>query len=732
MKLKKASPEDQALVKELKDRLSRRRWTVERNWWGNILFHLGFQWTVYDGSAKRWRQRKLSPSTPTPITNLFRATLDTVKSAIAQHEPRYLGTPTREDPRAVAAAASVDAQLRVILKEGKFQTARRRMLDWLLLTGNAFQEIVWNDSEDIGMDAVAMEQCQQCFTEFRPDQLDPAEPVCTTCGSPYLQEMADKYVMVPRGEIRFDTLSPFEVYLDPMIEEIEDQPIIMTVQSYTPEQVWQNWGVELDGESTQSEISSMHREGIASAAPGLPGQPFGSTPSDRDKRVIVYRAFVKYHEQLKKGGYIALTSDGYLLDRSTPYPWRTRGGEGKKFFPIIHYRFGTAPGRAWGYSPADDLLPKQYQLNKAESLLTMIMARMANPVWLIPANTNPSRITGDIGVQIEYTPVGQAAPARVPGAEAPQSLVKYITDIRQSFDELSGAFAAIRGRSMGSRTPVGTVQSLQERGFGRWATVFQMLEEGYEELAKKSLEIWRQKATSPRVMATRDAIGGFTFSEFVGADWDDGVDVEVEAGSSRPHTQGEKLQTYMELAQTGILDFQDEAQKIKMLEDVGLLNMKPGVEEDTKAAYKENADFLQWARNFVEQANQMGGEGQPMDPMAMELMLSQAMTQVPIHVIPIVDDHSVHFLTHRRLCMTDEFKNFPPQLQQVMYAHMMQHMADLPLSKINMMTAQAMGQQGQEGAGKPGTGPGNGSPAQASTKEMGGGESGGTDAPGSK
>src|SRR5260370_12812955 len=129
--------------------------------------------------------------------------------------------------------------------------------------------------------------------------------------------------------------------------------------------------------------------------------------------------------------------------------------------------------------------PKQYQLNKAESLFTLIMTRMANPVWLIPTNTNPTRITGEIGIQIEYTPVGTQIPARIPGADAPQSLVQYIDRIYKSFDELSGAFDAVRGRTIGTRTPVGTVQTLADRGFGRWATVFGNLEEGYEDIAKK-------------------------------------------------------------------------------------------------------------------------------------------------------------------------------------------------------------------------------------------------------
>lgn len=718
MATKEAKPTDQMLVKDIKDRLQARRWVLERNWWGSILYHMGHQWVTYNNNARRWQQRKLSPSVPTPVTNLFRATLDTVKSAIAQHEPRFLGTPTRDDPRSVAAAGSVDAHLKVILKEGRFKTARRRMLDWLVLTGNAFEEIIWDDSEETGLDALPMEQCQDCLTEYAPDEVDPDEPVCKNCGSAMLAEMADKSVWVPRGELRFDTLSPFEVYLDPMIEELEDQPMIMVVQSFTPEQIYQKWGAEIeqDATSSQAELSTAHREGIASIGMNGGASPLGAQ-SDKEKRIVVYRTFIKYHKDYKKGAYLVMTAGGKLLERVPEYPWKTRSGQGKKFYPLVHYRFGTVGGRAWGYTPADDLMPKQYQLNKAESLFTLIMSRMANPVWLIPQNTNPSRITGEIGIQVEYTPVGSAAPQRIPGAEAPQSLVKYIEDIRNSFDELSGAFSAVRGRSLGTRTPVGTVQSLQERGFGRWATVFQMLEEGYEELARKSLEIWRQSSKTPRVMAIKNALGGYTFSELQAADWDDGIDVEVEAGSSRPHTQAEKMQAYMQMAQVGVLDFTDEAQKIKMLEDLGFVNMRPGVEEDQKQAYRENAEFMEWARQLKEQILT-----QPLTEA--DGLMAEAMSNHPIMVEPLVDDHAVHFLTHRRLCLSDEFRELPHQFKDIMFMHMLQHQADLPLSKINQLTMLNAQQAQQPGQGKPGSGPGGGSADAAPLKEMDGGESG--------
>lgn len=679
-KPKEATPKDQQLLKELKERLSKRRWLYEREWWGNILYHLKMQWIVFDPQAKRWRMRKLSPTVPTPITNLFRSTIDTVKSVLAQHDPRFLATPQRDDPNAVAAAASADEQIQVLLQEGNFRVGKRRMLDWLLPTGNAFIESVWDDSDETGTVQIPKEECLACGEINDPEKMDIADPACLKCGSSLLRD-SDETVTIPRGAMRFDVHGPFETYLDPSIEELEDQPYVLIIRSYTTEQIKMNWGVDLNGESDFSTTGTNLRDSVSGiGGPGAGGLPIiqGGVGENNNRHVVI-RAFIKSHKDYPKGAYIAMTTGGHLLDRSTPYPWKRKVSE-KKFYPMTHFRFGTIGGRAWGYTPADDLRDKQYQLNKAESMVMMILGRTANPVWLIPSNTNPTRITGEVGIQIEYTPVGGAAPTRVPGSEVPNSLQKLIADIRQAFDELSGAFAAVRGRAVGSRTPVGTMQQLADRGFGRWATVFDMLEEGYEELAKKSLEVWRMNAKTPRVQAVKNAIGGWTFHEFMASDWDDGVDIRVESGSARPRTQQEKLQTYMSLGQAGLLDLTDRAQTVKILEDVGMLNMIPGVEEDTKQAFKENAEFMEWAKGVTGLVSDASHAGDPQ----MQSQFESMMSQVPILVHPLVDAHDVHFLTHRRLALTDEFKALPDVVQKVLFDHMMQHQMDMGQSQIKM------------------------------------------------
>jgi len=701
-----ATAEDEELIKELRQRLAKRRWLIERNWWGNILYFLGIQWIVYDTNARRWRQRKLSPAVPTPVTNLFRSTLDTVKSALAQHEPRFVGLPQRDDPHAIAAAEAADEYLGVILEEGNFRRAKNRNLDWLTTTGNGFIEVVWDDAPEHGIDPVPYDHCLACNYEAEAGQISTDAPACPSCGSNQIVESEKQFSMIARGRIEFRTKSPFEVFMDPVIEELEEQPHIMLIESYAVEQVQMLWGYTVAPDQGYTTQSGMLRQTAGTlAAPGI-GIPFSAMSAmDRENRLTVIRLFSKKNKRYPDGCYIVMTSNGKLLEKHTPYPWRYRG-TGKKFFPLTHFRFGTVGGRAWGYTPADDLLPKQYQLNKAESLFTLIMARMANPVWLIPTMSNPTRITGEIGIQIEYTPVSGMKPEKVAGSEAPQSLQKYIEDVRRSFDELSGAFDAVRGRTIGTRTPVGTVQTLADRGFGRWATVFGNLEESYEDLGKKSLEIWRGNAKTPRVKAVRDALGAWTFKEFLGADWSDGVDIQVEAGSTRPRTQSQKLQTYIQLGQLGILNLKDQAQVVKILQDTGMQNLLPGVEADTKAAYKENADFLAWAKKL---RDKLAGAGHldpnvPMEHSPVVQDIHGAMAEMPIMVRPLVDEHAVHFLTHRRFAMTDEFKMLPQFCQEVFYTHMAQHQQDQLASKMFLELA-GMPTQGAAGNASTGSQP---------------------------
>jgi hypothetical protein len=155
------------------------------------------------------------------------------------------------------------------------------------------------------------------------------------------------------------------------------------------------------------------------------------------------------------------------------------------------------------------------------------------------------------------------------------------------------------------------------------------------------------------------------------ADWDDGVDINVEAGSARPHTQAQKLQNYAAVAQMGLLNLSDQSQVIKVLEDLGMQNMLPGVEEDTQAAYQENAEFMQWAKTIAEVTLQVDINSLPG-----QVALMQHMATMPIMVTPLVDNHPLHFLTHRRLALTPEFKALPDIAKQVFYAHLMQHKQD--------------------------------------------------------
>src|SRR2546425_643916 len=71
-------------------------------------------------------------------------------------------------------------------------------------------------------------------------------------------------------------------------------------------------------------------------------------------------------------------------------------------------------------------------------------------------------------------------------------------------------------------------------------------------------------------------------------------------------------------------------------------------------------------------------------------------------VQPLVDEHSLHFLTHRRLCLTEEFKALPDTAQNVMFQHMLQHKQD---QQMSMMVPQAPSPPSPQSAMTGGAGP---------------------------
>lgn len=716
------------LVLDVKDRYNTRRWIFEREWYRNILFYVGQQWIVSDESANRWRRRNMPSWVPLPVTNRLASTVNQIRSAVAQVQPAFRARPTQDNEKSVLTANGVDKYIDVIEHESKLRAAKRRKASWLTLTGNGFLFQEFDTSPETGMVFMPGEVCADCGTPIRPTEIT-EDLSCPNCGGKNLEPDEAAGEKMPQGASMTTALSPFEVYADANIMEIQEQPALLIIQAKSLDSVREMYGPVADDIAPCADrvLGRYYLDSLAymtGSGYGY-GTTYGMSTTDGAERTLLYKLYVKACKDYPDGVYVVMTDDQHVLEVHDPYPFRYNATN-KKFYPIVHFRYDDVPGRFWGRTPIDDLVPKQRQRNEMESLFQVLTMRMSNPVWLVPTGVQTSPITGDSGLVIRHTGSGVNKPERLAGSEVPASVVKFIEMIDGDFEELANTFSVMKGKSPGSVRAASAIQMLIERGFGRYGSVFDNLEEGYEEWARQSLEIWRQRAIFPRVQAVAQTAGAFQFLEFAGSDLGE-VDIRVEAGSTRPKSQAGQQMLINQMLQWGLLNVNDPEQKMKIAEVLGAANLLPGAEADIKVVAEENQKFMGWAQTAVRELSSGG-----VDP----VMALQALGQTfPLKGDVILDHHPTHMVHHRRFALSEKFRTLPEVLKRMFVQHMiMAHYVPMateiatgtgPTGLAALAAqSQAAGQAGQNIArGQPSTGAGPGGAVGPFGAARGGSES---------
>jgi hypothetical protein len=671
------SEKDQKLAKLVlatKDRYQHRRWLFEREWYRNSLFYNGQHWIVYDESFRRWRRRNMPSWVPMPVTNRLASTVNTIRAAVSQVQPAFDARPMQETERSVLSAHAAEKYLDVLQNESGFRAARRKMATWVTITGNAFFLVEYDNSPETGTVMVPGEKCQDCGASIPPNEI-PESLTCPKCGSKNLVEDPAAGMSLPQGRLVTRCLSPFEVFVDPYIMELQDQPAVLVVECRSLQAVKQMYG-EKAKDVTADVDKTVGRFYLDSLA-YMTGSGFGggssvartedSSEEEEYGSVTLYKVYVKSCEQYPDGVYIVMSGDQHILEVSDPYPYRHRNSN-KPFYPLCHVRYDDVPGRFWGRTPVDDLVPKQRQRNEMESLYQTIIMRCANPVWLLPLGIQTSPITGDPSLILRYSGTQGQKPERLAGLDAPISVIKFIEQVDQDFEEIANTFAVMKGKSTGQARAASAIQMLIERGFGRYGSVFDNLEEAYEQWALYALEIWRQRAVFPRVQAVSKIAGAWQFMEFLGADLSD-VDLRVEAGSTRPKSQAGRQMLVQQMLQMGLMNPNDPEQRMKIFEELGATSLLPGAEADIKVVAEEDAKFMAWAQQVAKELEKPENADLPPDA-----VITGVMQTFPLKVEALLDHHPTHLVHHRRFAMTEEFRALPEICKQLfVQQHLTQH-----------------------------------------------------------
>lgn len=584
----------------------------ERQWYRNILFLLGNQWVIWDTLENKWRKKRLADWVPTPVTNKFASSGQRLVSVLSRVEPNWTYVPSSGSEQDISAAAQCEKAEAIICEENGIAKIRESVAPWAVYTGNAY---LLSGVEPI--------------SEAEPTAPDLADSI-----SPEMMQMVGQAntPQIIDYKLYTDVLAPFEVYKDQTIERFENQIKILIVNRRSREYVQNLWGVDIDELDVTPNIHYQESIGYVTSSPEITG--FLASLS-RIKRITVKRLFHKPSKKYPKGLYIVVAGSKILEKAELP---STLSGE--PYIPVAHIKFDSIPGAAFGRTPMDDIVLKQIQRNKIESLIELIALRMGSPIWLMPQGTVVRNFSGAPGAILTYDQIGDrsAKPDRIPGEQIPSSVVQFLAQIDKDIEDLVSTFEALKGQSPYSGAPGVVIEQLIEQGLTRFGPSLRNVAEGYRQWMKHQIEFFRRYGIAEKTTMKPGSGSKWEASKFRGADIIGSVDVRVESDSTIPRSSQVEVAKIIEAINANLIDVSDPTVRQKVLQKLKIQDLKDDVEGDMIRAVQENEAIV---------------AGQS------------------VAVTPFIDNHPIHLYEHKKLGNSDAGQD--PLVRQALLQHVTQH-----------------------------------------------------------
>ena len=607
-----------ALFNKVKKEAMENRWVWEREWTRDNKYIANQQWISYHPTRREWVDKRLHKWIPRPVTNKMSEVLQSIRTNLIAIELTVKCRPIGNDTQSVAAAEIADLMAPAIHEEHDMNQVMRESDYWLIVNGSSCLQISWDLDKKSNQLFVKHEQCLACMTVSSPVDIETAGNICPACGAQAFQPAVDE-VGNPIGEWKSfgkgktHALSPFEYAFPSYITRFDELPYIIRLrwrdrhwfEANMPEIVPKiSWEKSSSDRSLQL-FKSLATANDITAGGGL--NVFGSPGNDLGEGVTEYELWLKPTTDYPEGLVMRVIGDKdpiilHIEAEGLPGPFPYKDIKGRPIFPFVFAQYEHVGGRLYGRSAISPLIQKQDQLNQLDSLVQLIIQRMANPIWVVPEGAGVDHFSAEPGFIMKWNPIaagGNAKPERIAGAEVPASIQMLREQIIKDIEELSGAFDIIKGQKPTGIEAFSALQLLVERSQSRFTAVFQARGEMYRDWFKIAIELERQFGPEQRVWSVVGPNRGYTFQNFQNAELQGQIAVMIEDGSNMPKTALGKRAAVEQAAKLMLLNTNDPDQKFALMSMFGLTDLIPTLNYHVQAALQIQDTFEKWAENPV-------------------------------------------------------------------------------------------------------------------------------------
>ena len=159
-------------------------------------------------------------------------------------------------------------------------------------------------------------------------------------------------LFLPMGDISVATVSPFEIIPDPMATSVRDAKWIIHAKAYTPQEVEDLYGKKVSPDQEET-VLDVWKSKVSS----LLGFRTGETTET--ETVTVREMWERPSKKHPEGRLVVATPSELLYSGPNPMPQ----GE----LPFVAFKHIKVPGKFWGMSGIEQMIPIQKELNKTRS-----------------------------------------------------------------------------------------------------------------------------------------------------------------------------------------------------------------------------------------------------------------------------------------------------------------------------------------------------------------------------
>ncbi|MBO5926129.1 MAG: hypothetical protein J6Q38_01035 [Clostridia bacterium] len=353
---------------------------------------------------------------------------------------------------------------------------------------------------------------------------------------------------IKEGDVEITAVSPFEIFPDSIFKsEIEDLKSLIYSRAVDVNEIEEIYGKTVAGSDidvfslTSSDNSHLYNNSQKKVSTTL------------KNHALVIEKYIAPNKNYPNGRLIIVTKDALLFDGELPYK---NGVDCKRTFPFVKQTALVRAGSFFGESLIERLIPLQRAYNAVKNRKYEFMNRMSMGVINVEDGSIDTEELQDEGL----------SPGKIivyrQGARPPQIMSSggIPADFTYEEERLSKEFVTISGTSEISRSYDTTYSTMSgaalelliEQDETRLLVTAESIRNAVKEVAKQILRIFKQFATSKRIMKSAGSgklVKNFYFtSSDVSSD-----DVIFDTENEIAQTPAQKKTAMIEMLKTGLL-----------------------------------------------------------------------------------------------------------------------------------------------------------------------------------